>query len=97
MRRIAVQGIKGIGPKTALKLVQQHGRLEAMPEYIGRLGDVSAVRRIFLEPAVTEHDGAASGSPDVAGITAFLCGAREFAEDRVTAALVRAFGRPTLF
>ena len=27
-------GIKGIGPKKALTLVQQHGRIENMPEEI---------------------------------------------------------------
>jgi len=90
-------GIKGIGPKKALKLVQQRGRLEAMPEYIDRLGDVAGIRRIFLEPEVTSEYETAKGTPDFAGIKAFLCGEREFAADRVGAALARAFGEPTLF
>jgi len=91
------EGIKGIGPKKALKLVQQHGRLEAMPEYIDQLGDVDAVRRIFLEPDVSTDYQITRGTPDFAGIKAFLCGEREFAADRVDAALQRAFGQTTLF
>ena len=91
------EGIKGIGPKKALKLVQQHGRLEAMPEYIDQLGDVGAVRRIFLEPDVSTDYQITRATPDFAGIKAFLCGEREFAADRVDAALQRAFGQTTLF
>src|SRR5262249_22571924 len=46
-------GVKGIGPKKALKLVQEFGRIERMPEEIGRqLGDLDAVRQIYLQPEV---------------------------------------------
>jgi flap endonuclease-1 len=90
-------GIKGIGPKKALKLVQQYGRLEAMPEYAGQLGDITAVRRIFLEPEIATDYPMTKSTPDFAAIKAFLCGEREFAADRVSAALERAFGEPTLF
>jgi hypothetical protein len=49
-------GVRGIGPKKALKLVQQHGRIEAMPTEIREaLGDVDEVRRIYLQPAVTDE------------------------------------------
>jgi flap endonuclease-1 len=91
------EGIKGIGPKKALKLVQQYGRLEAMPEYVDRLGEAAEVRRIFLEPEVAADYEAPRGTPDFAAIKAFLCDEREFAADRVSAALERAFGEPTLF
>jgi len=84
-------GISGIGPKKALKLVQTLGRLEAMPEYFEQVGDVDAIRRIYLEPEVTDNYEISFGEPDFAGVTAFLCQEREFARDRVTAALERAF------
>ena len=48
-------GIKGIGPKKALTLVQKHGRIENMPEEIQRgVGDpevVDEIRRIYSEPS----------------------------------------------
>ena len=84
-------GVKGIGPKKALKLVQEHGRLEAMPEYIRQVGDVSGIRRIYLEPDVTDDYEFAFGKPDLAGIVTFLCDEREFGKDRVAAALERTF------
>ena len=43
------EGMKGIGPKKALRLVQRHGRIEKMPAEIrDTLGDVTDVRRIYL-------------------------------------------------
>jgi flap endonuclease-1 len=86
------EGIRGIGPKTALKLAQRHGRIEDMPDEVRQqLGDVDEVRRIFLEPAVTDSYALSFSEPDVQGVVDFLCGTREFARDRVVAALERAF------
>jgi flap endonuclease-1 len=90
------QGMKGIGPKKALKLVQQHGRIEQMPAEIrDALGDPAAiadVRRIYLHPDVTDAFDVHPLPPDVDGILRFLCEEREFSRDRVQAALDRAFG-----
>src|SRR5262245_56559752 len=45
------QGIKGIGPKKALKLVQQFGRIEDMPDEIrDGMTSVEDIRRIYLDP-----------------------------------------------
>jgi flap endonuclease-1 len=86
-------GIKGIGPKRALKLVQEHGSIARMPEPIRTaVGPVDEVRRIYLEPEVTDEFRIAFAPPDRDGIVAFLCGEREFGTDRVLAALDRAFG-----
>jgi len=91
-------GIKGIGPKKALKLVQEFGRIERMPEDIRQtLSDLDAVRRIYLQPDVTDEFDATFREPDLAGIVDFLCREHEFSQDRVKAALDRAFGAPTLF
>jgi flap endonuclease-1 len=85
-------GIKGVGPKKALKLVQEHGRIDDMPPDIrDALGDIEEVRRIYLEPQVTDEYETAPGDPDRQGIVEFLCGEREFSKERVTAALERAF------
>jgi flap endonuclease-1 len=93
-------GVKGIGPKKALKLVQEHGRIEAMPaavrEAAGDPATIDAIRRLYLEPDTTDAYDVTPGEPDLAGIEAFLCGEREFSRDRVKAALERAFREPTL-
>ena len=94
-------GIKGIGPKKALKLVQQHGRIEDMPEEI-RQGlpepeVLDEVRAIYLNPDVTGTFDMAPSEPDLDGIVRFLCDEREFSRDRVTAALHRTFAERTLW
>ena len=91
-------GVRGIGPKTALKLVRTHGRIEAMPADIrDAVGDVDAVRDIYLHPDVVDVDRLAFGEPDRDGILDFLCRQREFAQGRVAAALERAFPQASLF
>jgi flap endonuclease-1 len=94
-------GIKGIGPKKALKLVQRHGRIEDMPDEIraalGESAAVDEVRHIFLHPAVTDDFDQETRPPDPDGIVHFLCDQREFSRPRVTAALERAFREPSLW
>lgn len=95
------EGIKGIGPKKALALVQRHGRIEDMPSEIrDALGDadmVDAVRRIFLHPDVTDDFEVQQREPDLDGLVRFLCDEREFGRDRVNAAIERTFRARTLF
>jgi flap endonuclease-1 len=90
-------GVRGIGPKKALKLVQTFRRIEQMPaETRAALGDpavLDEVRRIYLDPDVTDQFDVRSREPDVDGIVSFLCEEREFSRERVIAALERAFGR----
>jgi len=91
-------GIKGIGPKKALKLVQEYGTIEHMPEAVrSAVGDIEEVRQIYLNPRVTDAYDVRFGEPDFSGVTDFLCAAREFSKERVTAALERAFSERTLW
>jgi flap endonuclease-1 len=91
-------GVHGIGPKKALKLVQQHGRIEDMPAEIRTaVGEVDHIRRIYLEPNVTDDYEMDFREPDVDAVVRFLCDDRQFARDRVVAALERAFPPPKLF
>ena len=92
------EGIKGIGPKKALKLVREYGTIEAMPDAIrAAVGEVEEVRQIYLNPAVTDAFDVRFGDPDRAAVVDFLCRDREFSTERVTAALERAFrDRPLL-
>jgi flap endonuclease-1 len=85
-------GIHGIGPKKALTLVRRHGSIESMPPEIrDALGDVTVLRRIYLEPDVTDDYAITFGEPDFDAIVRFLCDERQFSRERVSEALSRAF------
>jgi len=87
------EGVKGIGPKKALKLVTDCGSIENMPAEIReRVGSaLPEIRDIFLHPEVTDNYSLTFAEPDREGIIRFLCEEREFSQERVTAALERAF------
>jgi flap endonuclease-1 len=79
-------GIKGLGPKTALKLIKEHGTLEnALPSIKNASFSVNpnCIREIFLHPEVTNSYKLEWKEPDVEGIIGFMCGQKEFLEDRV--------------
>ena len=84
-------GLKGIGPKTALKLVKEHGRLEDMPENVAsRLpSEYPEIRRLFLAPEVTDDYTIAPGELDEEGLIGFLCGERGFSMERVETVIER--------
>jgi flap endonuclease-1 len=92
------EGVKGIGPKKALRLVQAHGRIEDLPSEIrDAVGDPSEVREIYLRPQVTGEYSVQFRDPDLDGIIKFLCDERIFSGERVIAALERAFPPRRLF
>lgn len=84
-------GVKGIGPKTALKMLKEMGSLDniiptietAFPE------DYRKIRELFLHPDVTSSYELNWKSPDVEETIQFLCRERDFSEDRVRNALDR--------
>ena len=91
-------GVRGIGPKKALALVQRHGRIDAMPAEIkDAVGEVDAIRALYLRPDVTDDYALEFGAPDQDGVIRFLCEEHQFSRDRVTAALARAFPPARLF
>jgi flap endonuclease-1 len=85
-------GVKGVGPKTALKLIKTYGSLEkalkALPETEFPI-DPSEVRKMFLEPKVTDNYKLEWRKPDVDAVLRFLCDERDFSRERVTNALSR--------
>jgi flap endonuclease-1 len=85
------EGIKGIGPKTGLKLIKKHERLENLPkEYVDRLPiEFREVRRIFLQPRVTDDYTIKFDGLNEEGLTHFLCEERGFSRDRVDLAIKR--------
>lgn len=86
-------GVKGVGPKTALKLIKTYGSLEkalkTLPEAEFPV-DPFEIKKLFLEPQVTSNYKLEWKKPDVKGVLRFLCDERDFSEDRVMNALNRA-------
>ena len=83
-------GIKGLGPKTALKLIKEHGTLEKVLPHIKNAEfphPPESIREIFLHPKVTDDYKLEWKAPNVEGIVDFLCLQRDFSEDRVRKAL----------
>jgi flap endonuclease-1 len=83
-------GIKGIGPKTALKLVKEHGTLENALPHIKNAefpAEPQRIRDIFLHPKVTDEYRLEWKEPNVEGIVDFLVREKDFSEDRVRKAL----------
>ena len=85
-------GVRGIGPKTALKMIREYGTLEAWrakESDSSDLSNVDRIREIFLKPDVTPNYSLKWSSPDVEKVVRFLCGEHDFSEDRVRKAVSR--------
>jgi len=80
------EGVRGIGAKTAIKLVQE-GKFaatleEKLPGY-----DPGPVMQFFLEPPVTDDYHLTWKNPDPEKIRSMLCDTYNFSQDRVNTAL----------
>lgn len=90
-------GVKGIGAKTALKLIKKYHSIEKIianskiAEDTG-IENYELVRDIFLVPDVSDSYEIAWRAPDVAKLKEMLCEEHEFAEERVCNALERSSG-----
>lgn len=84
-------GIKGIGPKTALKLVKQYGNIENISiDVKSKLPENYAeARNIFLQPPVTHDYSLDYGELQEQGLYKFLCEERNFSRERVEVVVER--------
>ena len=84
-------GFERIGPKTALKVIKQHGRLEEIPQIQEKLDqtDYKQIREIFLNPKVANVPDLKFGNVDYQGMTNYLTNERNFSIERVGASLNR--------
>ncbi|MGC8936763.1 MAG: flap endonuclease-1 [Candidatus Methanomethylicaceae archaeon] len=86
-------GFKGIGPKKALKIIEEHGSLKAALEKGVLVADphvdVDAIREIFLNPRTTGEYKLQWGELDGERIKKILCENHDFSLERVEAALQR--------
>lgn len=83
-------GVKGVGPKTALKLINQYGSLDEAIPHIKNPDfphPVEEIRDLFLNPRTTDNYELAWVKPDVAATIGFLCGEHNFDQNRVMNAL----------
>ena len=82
-------GFVGIGPKTALKLVRDYGKLENIEKIKGLLSDIpyQEIRNIFLNPEVPKVNNIQFNEVNYTSILDFLCIEKSFSANRVTAAL----------
>lgn len=85
-------GVKGIGPKTSLKLIREHGSLERLLPHLEGASfpaPPSEIREIFLNPKVVTNYHIERRKPIVDDVIKFLCEERDFSEDRVRKAVER--------
>ena len=83
-------GIKGIGPKTALKLINKHGSLEDALPHIKNAEfphPVEEIKDLFVNPRTTDDYKLEWNKPDVAGLIGFLSGEHNFSQQRVMSAI----------
>lgn len=83
------EGVKGIGPKKALKIVKEHKKLEDVAGYAKNElkyefpEDVGKVEQFFLHPPVEKNVKISFSLPDKGKIASFLCDEHDFSSGRV--------------
>lgn len=82
-------GVRGFGPKTAVRRIREWGSLEAAPpETRAHLPEnLAEIREFFLHPPVAETVGRSRRQPDPEAVRRFLCVERDFSLSRVDRAL----------
>ncbi len=86
-------GVKGVGPKTAYKLIKEHKNLETVLEKEEKIVldiDYNEVREVFMNPVITKDFKLDFQAIDVDGTVEFLCNERGFSKDRVYGTLNKA-------
>jgi flap endonuclease-1 len=84
-------GFERIGPKTALKMIKDHGSLENVSQIQDKLEEVDykQIREIFLNPQVSSVSEIKFGDVDYPGVVNYLTKERSFSLDRVDTSLNR--------
>jgi len=84
-------GFERVGPKTAIKMIREHKRLEDIPQIQEQLHEIpfDQIRKIFLEPEVAKVDNIEFGATDYDGIVKYLSEERDFSKERVETSLNR--------
>lgn len=82
------EGIRGIGPKTALKLIKKHDCLEnVFKERDFEIEGFNVIRNIFLKPDITDDYSLSWKKVNETKVKQFLCSDYGFSEKRVENAI----------
>ena len=85
-------GIKGLGPKTALKLIKEHGTIAKVLPHVKNNQiqfDPQEIKEIFINPKITDDYVLKWKDIDIDGVINFLCRKKDFSEERVNKALIK--------
>jgi flap endonuclease-1 len=84
-------GFERIGPKTALKMIKENGRLEDIPQIQEKLAqiDFEQIRKIFLEPKIAQIPELKFEAVNYSGIIQYLSEERSFSKERLETSLNR--------
>ncbi|WP_280585728.1 flap endonuclease-1 [Halorubrum sp. Boch-26] len=78
------EGVHGVGPKTAVKAVREHGDLWAVLDARGsEIPNAAEIRELFMNPPATDVDVDADVNPDVAAARAYVVDEWGVAADEV--------------
>ncbi len=85
------EGVKGIGPKKALKLIKIYGRIENLPKMIREKlpSNIDEIRNIFLKPKVVKDYDVSLKPVNEKKLIEFLCEEHDFSEERVNLIIER--------
>jgi len=87
------EGVKGVGPKTALKIIRKHKSLKNALKEIGKIQfpvDPDEIKRIFLSPQISNDYHLEWREPNRDKVIEILCEEHNFSLERVNKALDRA-------
>ncbi|HID16257.1 MAG TPA: flap endonuclease-1, partial [Candidatus Atribacteria bacterium] len=86
------EGIRGIGPKTALKIIRKHKTLKNALKELGKAEfpvDPEEIKKIFLNPQVSNNYHLEWKKPNKEKVIEILCEEHDFSLERVNKALDR--------
>ena len=84
-------GFERVGPKTAIKMIKEYGKLEDVNQIQEQLQTINynAIRKIFLKPETADVDNIEFGQVRYDDIVNYLSNERSFSRDRVNSSLNR--------
>jgi len=84
-------GVRGVGPKTAVRLLRSHHSLSSLPADVRQSlpDNVDAIHEFFLHPPVAPSDQIVQGDFDPEGLRKFLGDERDFTASRVESLVQR--------
>ena len=86
------EGIRGIGPKKSLNLIKKAGNVENALATIGyenvpTFEEIKEIRKIFLNPKVTDDYSLEWSIPDKEAVLKILCDQHRFSQERLGSVL----------